>query len=376
MATTTVTTLSSLIDPEVMADSISAELPAKIAAKGFMKVDTTLSGKAGDTITIPRFNYIGSAAILAEGETGNVEDLTANETSYTVEKAVKNVTLTDEAILSGYGNPVAEVQNQLRMAIQDKVDNDAISLLESDAGILRIDDTSNNLSYNNVSNAMTYFADEQEGTLVYLLVSQEGYKQLKADTKWLDNANLAPELLKQGVIGQFAGAYVVISNKLNGVNAVRTAYLLKPQALTAFLKRDVSVETQRDVLKKETIFSTDEHYMVAIEDDNKVVALKHKNSDLGKLKITFVRRKQDDGTYDIVLKSVYPAKFSVNTLVYKLGTAPQAVSYGSDLSSGWTTLASLPATLENVEATPIISVAQMLTSGSTATYFGSVDLMK
>ena len=43
MATIVTTTLADLIDPEVMADSISAELKARIAAKGFMKVDSTLS---------------------------------------------------------------------------------------------------------------------------------------------------------------------------------------------------------------------------------------------------------------------------------------------------------------------------------------------
>ena len=79
MATIVTTTLGDLIDPEVMADSISAELPARIAAKGFMKVNTDLSTKAGDTITVPRFNYIGAAADLGEGVEGNVEALSTNE---------------------------------------------------------------------------------------------------------------------------------------------------------------------------------------------------------------------------------------------------------------------------------------------------------
>ena len=78
-----------------------------------MKVNTDLSTKAGDTITVPRFNYIGAAADWVRGVEGNVEALSTNEKSYTVKKAVKNVELTDEAVLSGYGDPVGETTKQL-----------------------------------------------------------------------------------------------------------------------------------------------------------------------------------------------------------------------------------------------------------------------
>ena len=49
------TLLAQLVNPEVMADAISAELPVKLATLGYMKVDTSLVGKAGNTITVPRF---------------------------------------------------------------------------------------------------------------------------------------------------------------------------------------------------------------------------------------------------------------------------------------------------------------------------------
>ena len=44
------TLLAQLVNPEVMADAISAELPAKLATLGYMKVDTSLVGKAGNTV--------------------------------------------------------------------------------------------------------------------------------------------------------------------------------------------------------------------------------------------------------------------------------------------------------------------------------------
>ena len=52
------TKLSDLIDPEVMADMISAKLPDKIRVTPFAKVDNTLEGAEGDTITVPSFNSL------------------------------------------------------------------------------------------------------------------------------------------------------------------------------------------------------------------------------------------------------------------------------------------------------------------------------
>ncbi len=62
-----VTKLANLIDPEVMADMISAKLPNKIRVAPFAKVDTSLQGAEGDTITVPKFAYIGDAEDVAEG---------------------------------------------------------------------------------------------------------------------------------------------------------------------------------------------------------------------------------------------------------------------------------------------------------------------
>lgn len=54
-----------------------------------------------------------------------------------------------------------------------------------------------------------------------------------------------------------------------------TAYIVKSDALTIFIKRNVTIETSRDILTKCTTFSADEHYLVAIEDEAKIVRIKY-----------------------------------------------------------------------------------------------------
>lgn len=370
------TVLSNLIDPEVMADSISADLPAKLRAKGFMKVDSTLTAKPGDTITIPRFGYIGPAADLAEGVEGSIDAMSTSDKKYTVKKAVKNVELTDEAVLSGFGDPVGEATKQLRMSLQDKVDNDAMALLENDTGIFRIDGSLAALSYDAVALAMGAFNDEEQGIRTYLLVSQEGLKDLRKDAKFLGNELLAADLLTKGVVGTIAGANVIVSNKLNGTNGTRYAYLLKENALTAFLKRDVNFETGRNILAKKTLLSVDEHYVVAVEDANKVIGLKHLCAYLGKQGIQVATKRNADGTIDITLDHAFPAKFSVNTMCYKMGVAIEAVALDDVITTGWTTIASLPVTITNIGATPILNIVQKLTADNKAKYFGAFKVIE
>ena len=62
-----ITKLEKMINPEVMADMISAKVEKKISVIPFAKVDTTLQGRPGNTITIPTFSYIGDASNVVEG---------------------------------------------------------------------------------------------------------------------------------------------------------------------------------------------------------------------------------------------------------------------------------------------------------------------
>ncbi len=276
------TTLSNIINPQVMADMVSAQLPKALQVSRLYKVDTTLTGKAGNTITVPRWAYIGAADELAEGVEGTTTQMTATDVDYTVKKAVKNVELTDEALLSGYGDPQGEAVRQLRMAIADKVDNDGIALLNgitaSTEGAQIVDDLTG-LDYANVCAGLDLLGDEEQGGTKVLLVDAKGISALRLDTRFVDKYSEAgTEMMASGVVGRIAGCDVVISNKLNPASGTdHKAFICKVDEnggpLTAFIKRDVTVESARNILAKTTTISADEHYTVAIEDMSKIVVL-------------------------------------------------------------------------------------------------------
>ena len=277
------TMLEQMVDPEVMAPMISAKIEKAIVATPFAKIDTTLQGRPGSTITIPRYKYIGDAEDVAEGVSAGVVKLETDTDQYTVKKAMKAVTLTDEAVLSGYGNPVGEANNQLGKSIASKIDSDVMDELKSAQMVYTGANTG--ISYDEVVNAIDLF-NEEENVDKVMFIHPHQVTQLRKDENFISNEKYNMNVMIKGEIGMIANTRIVPSRK--AVNAEGTYYLnpivqLKAEsqtgdselaAVTIFMKRNANVETERHTLNRTTDISVDEHYVAALTDESKVVVAK------------------------------------------------------------------------------------------------------
>lgn len=280
-----ITKVQDVINPEVMADMISAKLTKKIVVAPFAKVDTTLTACAGDTIKVPKYSYIGDADDVAEGEACETAKLTATTVSATVKKAMKAVSLTDEVILSGYGNPVGEAVNQISLAIASKVDNDALEALYGAEN--EYDGSSAKISYSGVVSAIDLFNEEVNSEKV-IFVNPAQVTQLRKDPDFISSDKYVAGVMLTGEIGMIANCRVVPSKKIakdeTGTYYINPVIKLtadsetedETPALTIYLKRDTTVESERDTLKRTTNISADKHYTVALSDTSKVVLAKFK----------------------------------------------------------------------------------------------------
>lgn len=269
------TKLENLINPEVMADMISAKLEKAIKFSPLATIDTTLEGQPGNTITVPKYAYIGDAEDVAEGVAMGTTVLTASSTTATVKKAGKAVELTDESVLSGYGDPVGEAENQLMMSIAAKIDNDCATVLND--GTLTHDGSASIIGYEGIVDAVDKFEEEDQEPKV-IFVHPKQITQLRKDPEFRDINKYPLQTVMTGVIGEISGCQVVPSKK---VKLESTAYInpiVKSGALTIYLKRAVEVEKDRDILAKTTVISADEHYTAVLSNDSRVVVAKFKNA--------------------------------------------------------------------------------------------------
>lgn len=263
------TRVQDLVVPEVMAQMISAELPAAIKFSPLADVDNTLVGRPGDTLTVPKYSHIGDAVDVAEYGAIPIERLQASTTQVSIKKIGVGTELSDESVLSAIGDPVGQANKQIRESIANKIDNDILTAARATTALVAGSPTTDLVDA--VDDALVAFNEEEFGTSVILMVSPKGYAALRRSPIF-DNTVIKDGILITGQVGQFLGAQVVLSRKL----ADGEAFLVKRGAFGLLMKRDVQVEADRDILHKSTLITGDEHYGAYIKDDSKLVKITHK----------------------------------------------------------------------------------------------------
>lgn len=161
-------------------------------------------------------NDIGDAEDVAEGVAMGTTVLTASTTQATVKKAGKAIEITDESVLSGYGDPLGQGVNQLTMSIAAKVDNDGYDALTGAS--LVYDGTSAVIGYDGIVDADAKFEDESDEALSKILFIHPNQEAtLRKDADFQDKNKYPLDVIMNGTIGSIAGAQVVKSKKVKKV---------------------------------------------------------------------------------------------------------------------------------------------------------------
>ena len=279
-----VTKMANMIDPEVMGAMINAKVEALCKMTPYAHVDTTLVGVPGDTKTVPSWNYIGDAEDVAEGEEVGLTEMTASTTTFTIKKAMKAVGITEEARLSGLGNPVGQAESQLAKAIAGKVDNDVITAVYSSK--VSQDESAGVINYAGIVRAVTKFGDEEDGIEKVMFIHPDQETDLLLDDMFLSADKFERGVAVRGSIGKIAGCWIKKSKnvKKSGSNWLNPIIKLEPDsaeytedelpAVTIFLKKDIQTDSEWKPRVQQTEITTAKYYGVALTNEAKTVIAK------------------------------------------------------------------------------------------------------
>lgn len=205
------TMMGNMVNPQVMGDMIDAKIEALLKITPYAKLDTTLEGVPGDTKTVPSWNYIGDAVDVAEGGEVGLSELTCGDTTFTIKKAMKAVGLTQEAINSGYGDPIGQTETQLAKAIAGKVDSDIFDAAMK--ATLTFGDGSAKIGYSGVVDVVDKFYEE-DITEKAMFVNPEQVTSLRKDSDFISADKYNNNVMVTGEIGMICQTRIVPSKKV------------------------------------------------------------------------------------------------------------------------------------------------------------------
>lgn len=135
-------------------------------------------------------------------------------------------------------------------------------------------------------NGVDKFAEESDVPKV-LFIHPEQLTQIRKSTDFIDKNKYGGDLMMTGAIGSICGVEVVVSRRVpkEGDNFTNFMVQMAPNsgegtptlpAVSLYLKRNVQVESDRDIVGKMTVITADEHYGVALTNPARVLKMTFK----------------------------------------------------------------------------------------------------
>lgn len=266
--TSNTTLLEDLFVPQVVADTIDKKLIDAIRFAPLAKIDDTLVGRDGDELVMPAYDYVGEAEDVAEGADIPIKKLNQTTEKVKVSKIGLGVQFTDEALLSGNANDIAEeAARQVVAAINDKLENKLINAMSTTATLTSTATGTDGAG--DVVKALMQFGEDIDGEKV-LVVPPSFYEKLLNSKGWIPNTEIGAQIIIKGTVGAVYGTQIIISNRLSKLNE---AYIMKPGALAIVMKRNTLVEFDRDKIDQTNYIIGSKIFAPYVYDKSKLIKL-------------------------------------------------------------------------------------------------------
>lgn len=254
--------IMAIIKPEIFASAVNEALRVNLKA-GILAFDATdMVGEirqAGDTVHFPHISRIQDAEELSDGVAIDPERINMNDTKAVLKEVGQGVRVLDKEEIQIKGGAMDKIIEQLGQSMAKKIDLSLIEAMDADA-VYKVPQTkSEEVTLEELNACIAEFGD-----------------QIDSDTfaGWLVNSRLVPSLMnmdafvstaktfttdgsgvvKNGIVGYLYNVPVYVTNNgtYDTVKSETKTYLLKKEALSYVIQKDVTVEEEREAKLRAT----------------------------------------------------------------------------------------------------------------------------
>lgn len=253
-----------LYDNFVVENKITETVNSLLDVNSLMTLDTTLTTDAGLTKKIHKYTYTGHVEQLAKGaKNTQFGEIAMAESEYTVKRYQQTYkfndidVMTDPTIQDVFADGAAKAMaNEIRTEYFTEL-----------AKISKSTSVTGALTYDAVVDALQQVGVEDEDNL-FLLMGGDGKAAIRKDDDFINSRQ--GEILYTGQFGTICGVPCVFS-KLVPAN---TVYATKRDAVKFFVKREGTVEQDRDIETKDNTVVYERHGLIALVDDTESCIIK------------------------------------------------------------------------------------------------------
>ena len=247
---------NTIFDNKIIEAKAKDLLTTAINTRALMTVDNSLAETAGMTKTINVYTYTGEAEELANGEGNSTRGaLSFVGTDYKVKRVQANFDYTDDDFMMD--NTV--VDNGVKGAtaiLKNKMNADFFA--ECAKATLSVPGA---LSYDTIVDAISELNVEDESK-IFVVIPNDQKALLRKDEDY--KTARQGEVIYGGQVGTICGIPVIASKAADAV------YVMTPEAVKLFMKKDVNAGTERDEDTTVNSVYIRAYYIAALVDGTKI----------------------------------------------------------------------------------------------------------
>lgn len=233
-------------------------LTTAVNTRSLMTIDNSLAQEAGMTKTINVYTYSGAAEEVAAGQGNSTRgSITYNPTDYTVKYVQQTFDYTDEDFMKD-GSIVDNMLKGATQTMQNKMAADFVA----ECGKATVAHSAATFGYDAIVDGIAKLNVEDESKL-FVLIPNSWKADLRKDEDY--KAARMGEVIYNGQVGTVCGIPVVATKALTDA-----AYVMTNEAVKLFMKKDVTVEQDRDIETRTNTIVLGTAYLVALENADKI----------------------------------------------------------------------------------------------------------